>query len=269
MKTRILLLFLLWAGMFLGQRRATIKQLKLFTDVHNTKKTAGGITITKDSISLQPTLFWAQYDASRRGSMLYIDKNQRVRMLSENPPDVAIQSITEISAKVKGLKGDVGEAEAAFKAQKSIAELGKRTAAVNMLRDALYRLNELYYATADEKKEILEVLQSFAKSNAEKLNAENIKAFSSSSIFTSSIESNDLRILFSKVIDNVKEIAVEEAKTDVYKFQAEKSENEFSTEKAKAETKKYEAMISIIQKMEGSLSKDEVDNYLKKIINEK
>ncbi len=262
MKTKIFLLFLLWSGIVLGQRKATIRQLKLFTNHYDTKSTS----TRKDSVSLQPTLFWAQYDATRRGSMLYVDKNQRVRMLSENPPDAAIQSITEISAKIKGLKGDVGEVEAAFKAQKSIAELGKRTAAVNMLRDALYRLNELYYATADEKKEILETLQNFSRKNAAINTDAHIEVFNSLPIFKSSIESTDLKLLFSEVIDNVKDIAIEEAKTDVYKYQAEKSENELSIEKSKTEAKKYEAMISVIQKMDGNLSKDEADKYLKKMI---
>ena len=45
-------------------------------------------------------------------------------MLSENPPDAALQTITEITAKVKGLKGDIGEAEAAFKAQKVLPNSG-------------------------------------------------------------------------------------------------------------------------------------------------
>lgn len=254
MKTKILILlpFLLLTGMVWGQhKKASITQLRMFTD-------------KKDS--LQPTLFWAQYDATRRGSMLYIDKNQRVRMLSENPPDAAIQSITEITAKVSGLKGDVGEAEAAFKAQKSIAELGKRTAAVNMLRDALYRLNELYYATTDEKKEIIQLLKDFNKEKTGKNTITETVEINSLPLFQTSIGNNDLKELFTKVIESVKDIAIEEAKTDVFKYQADKAEYEASIKKSEEEIKKYEGLILIIQKTQDNLTKEEADKYLKEII---
>jgi len=254
MKTKILILlpFLLLTGMVWGQhKKASITQLRMFTD-------------KKDS--LQPTLFWAQYDATRRGSMLYIDKNQRVRMLSENPPDAAIQSITEITAKVSGLKGDVGEAEAAFKAQKSIAELGKRTAAVNMLRDALYRLNELYYATADEKKEMIQLLKDFNKEKTEKNTTTERVEISSLPLFQTSIGNDDLKELFTEVIESVKDIAIEEAKTDIFKYHADKAEYEASSKKSEEEIKKYEALILLIQKTDGNLTKEEADKYLKEII---
>ena len=268
MKTKLIVLlpFLLLGGVVWGQnKKASIKRLKLFQNTDKIQRDIKGNIEKKDSTALQPTLFWAQYDATRRGSMLYIDKNQRVRTLSENPPDAAIQSITDITAKIKGLKGDVGEAEAAFKAQKSIAEMGKRTAAVNMLRDALYRLNELYYATADEKKDILELLKDY---DVNKINALNNlpTTTSSTTLLKTNVSDSDLNKLFEKIIESVKHIAIQEAQTDVHKYQADKAEYEALTKKAELGIKEYETWLSIIQKIEGNLTKEAADEYLKKLI---
>lgn len=244
MKTKILLLFILWASVVLGQRKASIEQLQLFKN--------------KDTSIIEPTLFWAQYDATRRGSMLYVDKNQRIRMLSENPPDAAMETIMGITAKVKGLQGDIGEAEAAFNAQKSIADLAKRTAAVNMLRDALYRLNELYYATADEKKDIIQMLQDFKSKNINITTNGKAIDINSLSIFQQSMSGEDIKCLFDQVIKSTKEIALAEASTD---FEAEKTKQE----QAKAASIKLNIINLALQKVEGNLSKEEIAKYIKDI----
>jgi hypothetical protein len=242
MKTKILLLFILLAGTVSGQRKASIEQLQLFKD--------------RGTSAIEPTLFWAQYDATRRGSMLYVDKNQRIRMLSENPPDAAMETIMGITAKVKGLQGDVGEAEAAFNSQKSVADLAKRTAAVNMLRDALYRLNELYYATADEKKDIIQMLQDSKNINIT-TNGKEID-INSLSVFQPSMSSDDIKSLFDKVITSTKDIAVAEASVDV---EAEKSKQE----QAKAASIKLNIINLALQKVEGNMSKEEIAKYIKEI----
>jgi len=118
------------------------------------RKKAGSVQIPKFA-GEKGTLTWAHYDASKRGSMTCVDPDGNVRILAENPPDVAIQSITDISAKVGEIKG-VGSVDAALKTQRSIAELGKRTVAVNMMRDALYRLNEMYYSSVDRTNKLLQ-----------------------------------------------------------------------------------------------------------------
>lgn len=242
MKTKILLLFILLAGTVSGQRKASIEQLQLFKD--------------RGTSAIEPTLFWAQYDATRRGSMLYVDKNQRIRMLSENPPDAAMETIMGITAKVKGLQGDVGEAEAAFNSQKSVADLAKRTAAVNMLRDALYRLNELYYATADEKKDIIQMLQDSKNINIT-TNGKEID-INSLSVFQPSMSSDDIKSLFDKVITSTKDIAVAEASVDV---EAEKSKQE----QAKAASIKLNIINLALQKVVGNMSKEEIAKYIKEI----
>ncbi|MCT3732724.1 hypothetical protein HZQ80_00840 [Elizabethkingia anophelis] len=263
MKTKLLVLGLLvWVAVVWGQnKKASIEQLNLFTKTDKIRKEINGVKIKRDSTFIQPTLFWAQYDATRRGSMLYVDKNQRIRMLSENPPDAALQTITEITAKVKGLKGDVGEAEAAFNAQKTIAELGKRTAAVNMLRDALYRLNELYYATADEKKDIQQFIENLSnKKTSINIQVEGGKAnINELSMFQPILDNNEITMLFTSIVNSTTEIAKEEAKVDI---ESEKTKQE----EAKAEALKNQIITTALQKVEGNLSKEDLDKLLKEIV---
>lgn len=85
------------------------------------------------------------YDAMRRGTIITIDKDGKVsKMLAEVQPDAAITQTTDftnkLSAKLKS--GDSLTASQIVKITESLTKLGERTAAVNILRDALYRLEE-------------------------------------------------------------------------------------------------------------------------------
>lgn len=195
------------------------------------------------------TFMWSHYGATKRGSLMYIDKGGKIRVLAENPPDAAVQSITNIIASAK-VDGKV-DASLAYKTSKSIAELGKRTAGVNMLRDALYRLNEMYYATKDEKEEKLKLL---LKNNITKLDDE----LKSTSI-------NSIDKLFTKVIDNAKEIAIKEAEAEVTisrvelpKFEAEK----INSEKEKI---KMEVFKDMYERVKDTLTKKEIIKYLERL----
>lgn len=59
-------------------------------------------------------------------------------------PDAAIATTTDITSKLMGKlsSGDSVSAEQMTKITESLSKLGERTAPVNMLRDALYRLEE-------------------------------------------------------------------------------------------------------------------------------
>ena len=82
------------------------------------------------------------YDATRRGSFYFVDyKTKKLKVVSEPPPDVVSMLSKELSGNANVL--DKVNIDAKFKAVESIAELGKRTAAVNILRDALYKLAEI------------------------------------------------------------------------------------------------------------------------------
>lgn len=234
--------------------------------INKSRKVSGisrqNLFLNESTGTADPTLFWAHYDATQRGSMLYVDANQKVRVLAENPPDAAIQSIIGITAKVKGIDG-VGEAEAAFNAQKSIAELGKRTAAVNMLRDALYRLNEMYYATVDENNEtkellknspeLLKIFQSDDKSANSEIVRNNLKSLNT-------LDNTALQLLFKNIIDNAKDIAIHEATAET---EIAKAESTAAVKESEERLKRLELINALIAKLEEKLTKEELNTFIK------
>lgn len=205
----------------------------------------------------QGTFLWSYYDATKRGSVMYV-KDGKIRVLAENAPDAAIQSITEITAKIKGMKGDVSEAEAALKTQRTIAELGKRTAAVNMLRDALYRLNEMYYATVDEKENLRKLYIN------QKITKDQYTSFIEKDNETNKTLSEEKLVqLFEKILDKAAEISIAESTAEV---KISEEVNKVSLQKQKNEEKKYQTIYEIIQKIEGTLTKAEAEKYLKELL---
>lgn len=87
-------------------------------------------------------LHHVSYDASKRGSLIFKDeKTGNIILISEPPPDVATKLATELKANAN--INDKASAELYLNTTKTIAELGKRTASVNILRDALYKLSEM------------------------------------------------------------------------------------------------------------------------------
>ena len=85
------------------------------------------------------------YDATRRGAVVSLDNNGKIdKILSEVQPDAAIATTTDITSQLAAkLKSGVDvSAEQITKIAETLSKLGERTAPVNMLRDALYRLEE-------------------------------------------------------------------------------------------------------------------------------
>lgn len=103
--------------------------------------TSGCRTFTSPARShdLQSGIEWMDYDATRRGALI-LPTGADVRVLSEPAPDVAMATVADFTGKVS-YQGASGEAAA--KVTETIAELGKRTQTVMVLREALFRLNEL------------------------------------------------------------------------------------------------------------------------------
>lgn len=236
---------------------------------HSSSRKEAGIVRIPQFQKGEGTLTWAHYDATKRGSMIYVDKSGNVRILAENPPDAAIQSITEISAKVGEIKG-VGSVDAALKTQRSIAELGKRTAAVNMMRDALYRLNEMYYSSVDRTNNILKKREEYLtniKLEQPKKNDEVISYVDKLYPINKELEidaNNDfLKSLFEKVLDNTKEIAVEEAKAEIEitKYTSQKEQ-----EIAKTRMSQIESLMKVFESVKDSLDKDEKKKYLDELL---
>ena len=210
----------------------------------------------------QGTLFWAQYDASKRGSMVFVDPDNNVRVLSENPPDVAMQTITELSTKIKGT-GEISEVEAILKTQQSIAELGKRTAAVNMLRDALYRLNEMYYSARDEKKELLKTHRADYFQLLTDNNLSDTSKIEASSFFSPTISDDDIKELFIKVIDNTKEISIEESQSSV---SVEESRSKAIIANTKLKEQQFKALMLVFDATKDQMTEKEKKELLKEIL---
>ncbi len=119
------LLFLLGTGILLAS-----------CATHNTKLEELKSTSSNYQIS---------YDATRRGSVVSISGTGEINtVLSEVQPDAAIATTREITTKLmaKLKSGDSVSADQITKITETLSKLGERTAPVNMLRDALYRLEE-------------------------------------------------------------------------------------------------------------------------------
>lgn len=132
-----------------------------------------------NSILLKPTgnsekQYQFDYDAARRGVFLST-KEGNLNVLSEVPPDVALAKTSELQMKLLGkLKDTDISAEMASKMSENITELGRRTIAVNILRDALFRLNAMTFEgralDANQVvlfKEIVQAATDIAKQEAE------------------------------------------------------------------------------------------------------
>lgn len=81
---------------------------------------------------------WVSYDATRRGALM-LPKSFDGKILSEQLPDAVMTSTFELLNKVSTGKLD---AENSVKVAQTVTELGKVTASIKFLREALYRLNE-------------------------------------------------------------------------------------------------------------------------------
>lgn len=95
------------------------------------------------AIDKQEKIFWFDYDASRRGGILYkfdegeMEKNPRpLRYCAEPTPDIALSILSDL----KLGKQDGSVANASLNA--SVVKLAERTQMVQFLRESLYRLCE-------------------------------------------------------------------------------------------------------------------------------
>jgi|GEM_PF-6082439 len=104
--------------------RAGIVRAKKFTESNDSKG----------------TMYWSHFDATKRSSVINARQDGSILVLAEVTPDAAVQK--SLDALAKANVADKVDAELQLKTASTIAQLGQRTANVNMLRDALYRLAE-------------------------------------------------------------------------------------------------------------------------------
>ena len=115
--------------------------------------------------NLEPTLFTAHTDATQRISIIMVNGEGKFITFSENPPDAALESAMSVFAKaiVDGKEAGKVDAQTKVEFAKSIAELGKRSEAINFQRDGMFRLSELFNneaLTATELVVLIDSLQS-------------------------------------------------------------------------------------------------------------
>ncbi len=183
----ILLVMTLFLGCSL--HKAEIKRQPLFGTADN----------------LQPTLFWARYDATQRGGLYLVNpidsKTVEIKVISEPPPDAGLISTIEGILKVKVTdQVDVG---AKFSAITSVAELGKRNAANYMVRDIAFRIETLKNNDGSIDTQIVELYKlliasaekiSIAESEAEMSNnkLETLQEINKLLVFAKDTNNNDL-----------------------------------------------------------------------------
>lgn len=110
----------------------------------------------------------------KRGALIYKDKTGKVFTVSEVQPDVAISSILELSSNLK--QGEEFTAEQTVNITRTVAQLGERTEAVNILRDALHRLSEIRNNSGNIDKETKEIFESILSTVKEIIATDKIKA---------------------------------------------------------------------------------------------
>lgn len=137
---------------------------------HGTRATP--LVMFKD---LKKSAYTLDYDASRRGSIVYIDyESGKVNIISEPPPDAIVSAVSELASSFK-YKEDV-DASFTQKLTETISDLSKKTNSDNILRDALYRINEykLNFETFDKESvqlymEALSVAREIATTEGKKI----------------------------------------------------------------------------------------------------
>lgn len=129
------------------------------TSINQSRKVAGisrqELYTTQVNNKVLPTLFWSHYDATQRGGIYLVNADGTVKIISENPPDAAINSTIDALAKVK--VGDNIDVGAKLSAVKTVAELGKRNASNYMIRDLAFRIESLKNTSGKIDPEIIEI----------------------------------------------------------------------------------------------------------------
>lgn len=127
--------------------------------------------------NLEATLFTAHTDATQRISIIMADSQGKFVTFSENPPDAALESALSVFAKatIDGKEAGKVDAETKVEFAKSIAELGKRSEAINFQRDGMFRLSELSNNGALDNAELVVLIDSLQRRTVRivELNAKN------------------------------------------------------------------------------------------------
>ena len=115
------------------------------------KKSSNGSAsvIRGTQFSQQGSLFFSYYDATKRSSLTYITPQGQPRILAENNPDAAASRAFDLISKLNLSHAgrDSLTASNQLNIAKTIVQLTQKSPTDIFVRDALYRLNEMYLNT--------------------------------------------------------------------------------------------------------------------------
>jgi chromosome segregation ATPase len=175
----------------------------------------------------QGTIYYSYTDATRRGTLIYVNKCGHVHILAEPNPDAA--SETGLTVNTSFEIKDKAAADAYLNAISNIQSLGKRNASVNIIRDQLYRLNELIInissfncGNESTNKETKSTQNSAVVTTEHKSNSNQSIQQSNQSIIESTLLGTDkLLEMYKYTIDAGKEIAIAEFNSEAFKYKKE------------------------------------------------
>ena len=99
---------------------------------------------------------WAYMNSNYRQSVIIVKPDGMAYILSEPAPDTAVKASVDVGAKLS-YEGVTAETQVKYATE--VTQLAKRTVAVSVLRDALYKLSELRAAGGTIKPEEIALFQ--------------------------------------------------------------------------------------------------------------
>lgn len=192
----------------------------------NATSSISRVSLYTNEGKVAPNVLWSQFDATKRGSLIAVlpeDSKINVRVLAENTPDMAVESVKDITGSInyEGV-----EISSAVKLTKNIAQI-QRSSTTQSLLAISYKISEML-------------------NNDGSINA-------------------DAKYLYEELIKGAITTSDNDAKIAQAEADAVSASETTKVEQAKAEIEKYKSLQSIIEKTEGSLTKEEVQIFLEKL----
>lgn len=113
--------------------------------------------------SLKDGLTVVDYGTSRRGA--YLREGKGVVICAEPAPDIAVSTNSDLSLSLRSVIESAGDISLKNKLNEQIFDLAKRSQALQMQREALYRLCELQANTGMEAKDLVRLYATVIKTS--------------------------------------------------------------------------------------------------------
>src|SRR5690606_206288 len=108
----------------------------------NATSSISRVSLYTNEGKVAPNVLWSQFDATKRGSLIAVlpeDSKINVRVLAENTPDMAVESVKDITGSInyEGV-----EISSAVKLTKNIAQI-QRSSTTQSLLAISYKISEM------------------------------------------------------------------------------------------------------------------------------